>query len=319
MLHVSSGTSFSVNRAGMDGQDEIVLALNLGGVEIPAALVDTGASCTLVSENLYELHKNRWGKLNKDQNYRLQSFDSRRIGIKGTLLLNMCVSDPDDPSITYTRRVEVLVTRDLGNHMLIGMDVLNQFFSSLVFKTGKLYIRPDITPDHVTLEIAARPELRTSLLVRKHVELPPGTTHAVEVEFDHLIATSPSDPLLFLQKPCYDKEGYPLDLAFPSTVISLEISKVKGQWRLAVANLSANTLVLPRGTEIGWVAIQPRGLPTEREFMEQTLPVEQFQLLRVNAINPEHPATLSYELQRKPFKQGGDGVNPTNSSAASRN
>ena len=297
----TEGTDFAVRQIGANGQDEITLALNLGGVEVPAALIDTGASCTLINEDLYQRHRHKWGKLKTNQKYHLESFDQRRIGILGTLNLRMYVSDPDNSLITYSKMVEILVTRDLGNHMLIGMDVLNLFFSNLVFSTGKLYIRADLIPDQTTHAIAARPDLRTGLRVRKHIEFLPGATRVVEVEFDHLIATSPRDPLLLLPKPCFDKEGYPLDLAFPSAVISLEICRIKGQWRMAIANPSSSTIVLPRGTEIGWVAIQPTGLPSERGAREQNLPATAFQLSRVDS----EYGGATYDVVRKVVAQKG--------------
>lgn len=307
----SEGRNFAVNRVGENGKEEILLPLNLGGIEIPDALVDTGATCTLISEDLYLAHKKTWGRLQAGSREPVDGPDRRPLAVRGTISLRMCISDPEDVEITYSLRIQVVVACNLGNNMLLGMNVLNQLFSHLMFQSGQLYIRPDLVPDQITHAIAARPDLRTDLRIRKHVELPPGSTRAADVEFDHLIATGPSDPLLLLPKPCYDRDGLPLDLAFPSAVISLEICPIKGRWRMAISNTTSTRLVLPRGTDIGWVAIQPRGLPSERSMQEQTLPVSSFQLSR----SPADDGAATYEVVRKIQTQEGGTSNTATSSA----
>lgn len=210
-------------RIDRDGQRELIISCNVGPATFDKTVIDTGSMATCLDEQEYLAHQRAFGPLNRRaaDNVRIESVGGHSMGAVGIIYRRVTYWDPrTNCHYTTPRPLELVVVRDLGTPMLLGMSAMAgpEGITHLGTANGDVFFG-----DRMIRSAPGQPRRTLALRLTQTVHLPAGATQPVRLSIDTPTALSPSVSLYAYEAPVTlaSAPHAPLSLNVPRALVSI--------------------------------------------------------------------------------------------------
>ena len=245
---------------GPCGQSEIVVEVAFSGllslmdgsktswiIRAPQSLVDTGSHVTLMSSRFYTKHAQYLGGLGPIPTYTLTVANNSRARVAGTLRREVTIRDPRTAT-NHVRSITFLVIGDMATDILLGMDSVTEFFSSINVLDGTFEFRQ-------TYRVQSTRK-QAPLAMREDAVIAPYHGHAVKVSYPGYFTLDPRQAVECSPCQVTNHDGSAtLNLHFPPQLQDGRRHSADSGPTLYVYNNGSVPLSLPTGLIIGTVRL----------------------------------------------------------------
>ena len=239
------------------------MAVQLNGVTHRHALIDTGASRTVISVAAFH-------KSSQHGRTPLQLVDTDTISITpavgdatpalGCSDIPVTILSDGEKKIKYTKSMECIVVQGLKDEVILGLDFIRLFFThfNIGNSTGIIHqnLIPDYDDEQVGVGVAV---IAQTYNVKAHstISIP------LLIKGTHLCSNVKSDKctIAVFAEPLSNKRGRPLDIKFTDFVTSISVDeKAREPVLVRIENNSNLPIQLQQGRLIGLVKLQTEQL-----------------------------------------------------------
>ena len=252
-------------RAGPNGERDVILIGNIGGIEGVTCLVDTGSQVSIIALEWYEAHRESLGELDTTPEFNLLVANGSRAVVAGMVTVPTQFTDPAH-RLGFTRNVDYLVMKGLNEKVLLGMNCLSIFFSGISITGGHLTFRVDLVPD-VRQAHPQSADTFSDLRITHGLTLPSRTVRRVSVNYDTKLTTYPDAPIICRPVPLTSSSE--MQLEFPPHLQDASW-KPRGCYSILVLNPSRSDITLRANAVIGRADVIPLDEKLSRSTVESS-------------------------------------------------
>ena len=185
------------------GQRELLIHCSVGTVPFDHAVIDTGSMATCIDEQHYLAHRQALGPLDRQaaEDVRIEGIGGHHMGAIGIMHRRVTYHDPrTNCNYTTPRPLELVVVRNLGTKMLLGMSAMAgaNGITHLGTETGDVFFGANMlrAPAH-----SPHPSRSFAVRLCNTVHLPAGATQPVRIRIQAPNGCIPSTAVLIEAAP----------------------------------------------------------------------------------------------------------------------
>ena len=242
------------------------------GVPFNRMLTDTGSERSLVL--LKEVLKlgNRVTML-PPPSIRLIAANQTAIHPVGQIQVPMKMMDKANGK-SYTRRVTLLVMKELNCPIILGWDILNTFFRIIDLGSRRCEFIKDLQPDNTSSPFI-NVEQSANMLVTNKKTIGPHSSASVNIRIDTQRWNSSTRVIMCEPHPAYDLTGRQIDVQFHTHIRDRE-HRYTHDYTVEVFNETEMAITLQAGTNIGLASLcdadlTPKGMAANMNVIQSSV------------------------------------------------